>query len=184
MSQIPPAYSDTPEVDPTAPPLESDLVPRDTEQLLEGYPPPSVTHQPQTTRTQYPRGIPLNLRRQDCTRNSPSMTRVSLETEQTAQESIFKCATKPLYFEVIAVLACLSMCCSLPIGLVAFLVALCAYSEFTSKKYNTALALSWIALALGVASVIGSIVAAVLLYKFYIIPSQQSSYSGQGGTYG
>lgn len=65
MSQLPPAYSDIPEVDSTAPPLESDLVPCDTEQLLEGCPPLSVTRQPQgkqaptpiqkeDTRTQYP----------------------------------------------------------------------------------------------------------------------------------
>ena len=178
MSQIPPAYSDTPEVDSTAPPLESDLVPRDTKQLLEGCPPLSVTHQPQTTRTQDPRGIPLPPWSQDCTWNSPVTTRVSLPTEQTAQESSFNFATKPLYFQAIIVLACLSMCFSLPIGLFAFIVALCAYCQFTNKKYNLALALSWVASALGVASVIMSILAVVAFYKLYYLPNQHSSYSG------
>ena len=181
MSQFPPAYSDTPEVQPTAPPLESDLVPSDTEQLLEGCPPLPVTHQPQDrqapiqqgdSRTQ--RNIPLPPWDQDYTWNAPVTTRVSLPAKQTPDEIICDFATKPVYFEVILGLACLSMCCSFPIGICAFCVALCAYSEFSDKRYNSALALSWVALALGVASVILGLASAIM---FYFISIRQSSLS-------
>ena len=192
MSQYPPEYSDTLGVNSTAPTLESDLVPGDTEQLLERCLPLPVAHQPQDKQdpiqqedahTHYPEGIPLTLWRQDCTWNSSVTTRMSLPTEQTAQENTFHFATKPFYFEVIVVLACLSMCFSLPIGLCAFCVALCAYSQFTDKKYDSALALSWAALGLGVTSVIVSIVAYVLLFKLYSnIHTPQSSSDGHGGT--
>ena len=56
---------------------------------------------------------------------------------------------------------------SFPIGVCATCVAVYAAKQFNDRNYNSALAFSWIAAGLGIASIILSIVAIVVVILFY-----------------
>ena len=102
------------------------------------------------------------------TRSNVLLIRSSRFNRNRGQRSgTSKYSTNPMYFKAIIIFASISMLFLFPIGVCATCVAVYAAKQFNNGKYNSALALSWIAAGLGIASIILSIVAIVVVGLFY-----------------
>ena len=164
MSQLPPTYSDTtypyppvdtPNVQPSNPTADPEV---------PGAYPPVYTNQNVTP-------LPLTQQPYPPTQELAPTSKPTTSNQQDrfnrnrGQRNTY--ATNPKYFKIIVIFAAISMLFSFPIGACATCVAVYAQSQFRSKDYNSAKVLSWIATALGIASIILGIAATVIFVLMY-----------------
>ena len=183
MSETPSTYPDTTS---SCPPVDTPNVqPSNTiAELPEepgAYPPHIYTNQNVTplplTQQSYPAQQELSPPTQQQSSQNPRLAPSSNPTRSNQQDRFnrnrgqgrgtSKFSTNPMYFKVIIIFTSISMLFSFPIGACATCVAIYAQKQFNNRNYNSALTLSWIAAGLGIASIILSIVAIVVVGLIY-----------------